>query len=417
MNALDFLRLPHVRHSLERAAHAAGTGLSIHAVQAGEEGVCVFSCEARTACRFVAGVSHGMAACRRSRGAAAADALRRNETTPFICHMGLACLSAPLLEPELALVITLGPYCPSEGREALEPDVRHGLQMLESQERGRLPFELRDIPIVPATAAPAALAWLLETLRACWRAEDIPEEQPDVSGLAGDVRAAGRPRIRKESALVPYQAGTIAAALAGGMQGKARELAMAVLSEEDGPPRRRLAVQRARTVALAAAVLETAEKAGLACEPAWGHFPVFLTESRQAVGVAGLLDAVMDLLGKVRRATVRDVARAPEYAGLNRLIMEHLAKGITLNEVAAVLGVQPSAITHRLQRKFGMSFSEYAGRLRVDKAKELLRRTQLPVSDVGMRVGVADTSNFGKLFRKFEHMTPAQYREQFRNEK
>jgi two-component system response regulator YesN len=97
----------------------------------------------------------------------------------------------------------------------------------------------------------------------------------------------------------------------------------------------------------------------------------------------------------------------------NQLVEARLVEGVTLNEIAAELGQTPTAITHRLQRGYGMSFSQYLGRLRVEKAKELLRRTQLPVSAIAQRVGLSDVSNFGKLFRKFEGMAPLDYRQRF----
>jgi len=98
---------------------------------------------------------------------------------------------------------------------------------------------------------------------------------------------------------------------------------------------------------------------------------------------------------------------------LNRLVMSRLPGKITLNEIAAELGQHPTAITHRLQRKFGMSFSEYVGRIRIDKAKELLRRTRLGAGEIARRVGTSDASNFSKLFRKLEGMSPLEYRKLF----
>ncbi|MCX5757205.1 MAG: helix-turn-helix transcriptional regulator, partial [Candidatus Hydrogenedentes bacterium] len=347
------------------------------------------------------------------RAAAATDALRRNEPTPFICHMGFACLAAPLLEPEFGLAITLGPYCPSEGAEALEPDARSGLRALDAHDRAQLPFLLRDIPVTSATVLPTILLWLREVLRAMWDAAPADEDAEDAEPERTEA-VAGRARRRIRKGLVDaYQAGPISAALSGAVQGKARELVAGVLSGGHAPARRRLAAQRARAVALAAAVLETSEQAGLACEPCWERFAGFVEAARAAGSAVGLADAVMDLLGTLKRATARTAPKAPEYAELNRLVLGRLEEGITLNEVAAAIGVHPTAITHRLQRNFDMSFSEYLGRLRVDKAKELLRRTKLPVVGVAQRIGVRDVSNFGKLFRKFEQMSPLEYRKQF----
>jgi two-component system response regulator YesN len=90
--------------------------------------------------------------------------------------------------------------------------------------------------------------------------------------------------------------------------------------------------------------------------------------------------------------------------------MERLPGKVLLKDIAAELGQHPTAITHWLQRKFDMSFTEYVGRIRIDMAKELLRRTHLGVGEVAQRVGIDDTSNFSRLFRRHEGMSPLDYR-------
>ena len=111
-----------------------------------------------------------------------------------------------------------------------------------------------------------------------------------------------------------------------------------------------------------------------------------------------------------RSAAGESMAR---YAELDALIAHRLHERITLNEVARELGESPSAITHRLQRKFGLSFSEYIGRLRVEEAKSLLRRTRLTATEIARRVGVRDQSQFSKLFKRHEGLTPTAFRERY----
>ena len=53
---------------------------------------------------------------------------------------------------------------------------------------------------------------------------------------------------------------------------------------------------------------------------------------------------------------------------------------------------------------------EYLTRLRLTRAKELLRATDLPVSEVAYRVGMENTSYFISVFRSREGATPQQYR-------
>jgi AraC-like DNA-binding protein len=346
---------------------------------------------------------------------AGGDAVRRGEPTPFVCHVGFGCITASALpDPRLGFTLTFGPYCPAEESRSLETDVLDGVEALLSERPATLPVSLADIHVVPASAVPAVAQWTLDALRDLWNNVQPPEPSAEVA-LPPDVEPdRPRPRGRVRTAMSdPYQGKSIAAALAGARQDTARGLVRAAVAEARSGERARVAVKRARLVAVVGAVLEAAERSGADTETCWGRFSGFLEQARRARTDSELTRAAMDLLGILKRAAVRTDTPSTRYIELNQILLEHLVEGITLNKLAARLKQKPNTITRRLERKFGMSFTEYLGRLRVDKAKELLRRTRLSVTQVGRRVGVPDTANFCRLFRRFERITPGEYRKQF----
>ena len=423
MKPVAFFRTPEVMRLVARAARCAATPVSLHVFEEGKEGLRVGGVGACEACWRVSRPQGGNAACRGSRETAARDAHRTGTPTPFICHMGFACVIA---EPLPGFSLTFGPYCPAEESRSLEADASEGFEKLGASPDDGFLESLDQVSILPAATVPGIMGWTLETLDALWSQAEDPDKglQPLVQlgqddsesgpafgeAVSTEKRKHPRPHPTPPD---PYQAAPIAAALAGGQQGQALALVRAVLSEASRDRRAAIGVRRARMLALAAAVLEAAERSELNPETCWARFTDLLDTVRRARTDAELVDAVMGILGILKRKAVREAAVAPGFPELSALVLEHLVDGITLNEVAAKLGQHPTAITHRLQRKFGMSYSEYVGRLRIDKAKELLRRTRLSVTEVGRRVGIGDTSNFVKLFRKFEAVTPVKYREQF----
>jgi AraC-like DNA-binding protein len=192
-----------------------------------------------------------------------------------------------------------------------------------------------------------------------------------------------------------------------------RSLVRAAIAEVVPKPEGAIAGRRARTIALVGAALEAAERARLHTTESWDQFPAFLQAVNQAKTDSELAGAGTAFLGGILRRTRQD---APEgiLEEVNRIVAARLPASVTLNEVAQRLGKHPTAITHHLQRKFGLSYSQYVGRLRIDRAKELLRRTRLGIGAVAKRVGIADPSNFSKLFRKLEGVSPQQYREQYK---
>jgi len=415
MRPVDLLQTPEAHKVFERAARFAGMPLRVHFVKEGREQLRVRGHGQCAACLYVAGLEGGKAACRRDRERAAVSALRDQMLTPFICHMGFACMAAPVLsQGGSGFVATFGPYCPAQESLALTPDVLDGLTRLTGGRVAELPVELDDVHLAPVATVPAVIEWALEELAILREDRSGEPQQPDQAEARGPCRGPAKRRTRLASPRPdPYQARAIAAALAGGKQGQARALVKAVVAESLSGRRLRVAVRRARTVALVGATLEAAEAAGLNTGACWERFPDFVAQTRRLDRNDRLAGSAMAVLSMLSRKAAREAPAALGYAELNEIVLGRLTEGVTLNEVAQQLGQKPSTITKRLQRKFALSYCDYVGRLRLDKAKELLRRTQLPVREVARRVGIKDASNLGKLFRKFEAMSPLKYRAQF----
>jgi transcriptional regulator GlxA family with amidase domain len=68
------------------------------------------------------------------------------------------------------------------------------------------------------------------------------------------------------------------------------------------------------------------------------------------------------------------------------------------------------SIAARFHTAIGLSPMEYLQSLRITEAKELLRQSNLSVSEIAWRVGLNDTSYFSKLFREQVGMAPLRYR-------
>lgn len=63
------------------------------------------------------------------------------------------------------------------------------------------------------------------------------------------------------------------------------------------------------------------------------------------------------------------------------------------------------------KQKTGSGFKEYVISLRMEKAMELLKHTQLKLIDIAEKVGYQDVKHFTQVFRKRTNMTPTEYRQ------
>lgn len=418
MNPAAFLRSDAALRVLQRASEAACTPISVHFVDGDEERPPLSGFGGCASCRYVSELPDGAEACLKSRLPASNQALRTGRPAPFLCHMGFACVSSPAFADDACgVVVTLGPFCPSEAPETFVDDAMNGLRALGDKELPFLPVPLSDIALVSASAVPAIAEWVTESLTGLWLHEQrTAEAQMDnVNETESPRRRTARRGKGREPDTSPYRGAEVAAALAAGNQTLARTLLRS--SIQDVANRGDIiAVRRARTIAIVGATLEAAERAGLETSDSWEEFPAFLTAVRQARTDSELVAGAMALLAIILRRTAR-ASTDGALAELNRIVMEKLPESVQLNDVARRLGRHPTAITHQLQRKFGLSYSQYVARLRIDMAKDLLRRTRLSVQEVARRVGIDDASNFSKLFRKFEGVSPVQFRTQFRSKR
>ena len=407
--ALAFLHSEDIRRLIRRAGEAAATPVSLHFLGEDREGSHLFGFGQCEVCRYLAGHARGREACRESRWDPSTQALHRGRPIPFLCHMGFPCVAVRALQGE-RFVICFGPYAPADVPQSLEEDAQRRLEALEQTTVDDITVWLSDIRPVDSGAVPAIAEWLAEALEARRALEAAPGPEPDSTESSAREPSHGAHHPRPTTPGDRYGATGIAAALAGRDERTARTRFEAVFAETDPSTKASFLARRALAAALVAATIEAAERAGMRAQEAWEAFPAFLEGIGRIRAREALLDAAMDVLRHLKRKRARAALTDQAFPELSRLVRAHLADGITLNELARELGQSPSAITHRLQRKFGVSFSDYVGWLRVERAKELFRKTQLSVAGVARRVGINDASNFAKLFRKHEGVSPRAYR-------
>lgn len=88
-------------------------------------------------------------------------------------------------------------------------------------------------------------------------------------------------------------------------------------------------------------------------------------------------------------------------------------KGITVHDAANSLNYNADYLTQIVKSETGMPLCEYINSLRLKHAKNLLLNSDMRVSQIAFAVGFSDEKYFMKVFRKFENVTPSQYRKAY----
>lgn len=84
---------------------------------------------------------------------------------------------------------------------------------------------------------------------------------------------------------------------------------------------------------------------------------------------------------------------------------------LLLNEVAATVNLSPSHFSVVFGRETGESFKDYLTRVRIERAKELLRTTSMKCSEIAYQSGYNDPHYFSFVFRKNTGLPPQQFRQ------
>jgi AraC-like DNA-binding protein len=97
-----------------------------------------------------------------------------------------------------------------------------------------------------------------------------------------------------------------------------------------------------------------------------------------------------------------------------KFMQDHLQEEMSRDDVADVACLSPSHFSRVVKQTFGHSFTDLLARMRVERARELLTRTEKSLIQICLDCGFSDQSYFTKVFQKYVGKTPGEYRRQHR---
>lgn len=112
---------------------------------------------------------------------------------------------------------------------------------------------------------------------------------------------------------------------------------------------------------------------------------------------------------------VRDTISGRRYSDIIEIAKDQIRKTymsdeISLNTIAAEVGMSPSYFSSIFSKEMGKTFVEYLTEIRMDRAKELLMCSSMKTSEIGYEVGYKDPHYFSYIFKKKQNCTPKEFR-------
>ena len=121
-----------------------------------------------------------------------------------------------------------------------------------------------------------------------------------------------------------------------------------------------------------------------------------------------LKDAVVEMLDEIMENENADQSITERVLAI---IEQEYMHDISLEEVAERVGLSPSYLSFYFKKDTGKNFIKYLTVYRLEKAKEMLRTTDIKVVTISEMVGYLNSSYFCMLFKNYTGMTPTKYRE------
>lgn len=93
-----------------------------------------------------------------------------------------------------------------------------------------------------------------------------------------------------------------------------------------------------------------------------------------------------------------------------RYLEHHYDTPITIEQLSREVGFSPYYFIRRFRRAYRQTPHQYLIQLRIAKAKELLRTTDLSITEICVSVGFESLGSFSTLFSKAAGISPSAYR-------
>lgn len=121
-------------------------------------------------------------------------------------------------------------------------------------------------------------------------------------------------------------------------------------------------------------------------------------------------------LSKITQACHKIAGRSKKHGNAlveeaQRYIEENYEKEISLDEISRQLNISSYYFSKLFKETTKQNFVEYTTMVRLKRAKILLKDKRLGIKEIGIRIGYRDPNYFSRIFKKYEGVTPTEYRE------
>lgn len=126
-----------------------------------------------------------------------------------------------------------------------------------------------------------------------------------------------------------------------------------------------------------------------------------------------LCSFLYEVLASIRQGNNYSLQKGDALSCFTRMIAyinQHFEQKLYLKDLSAQFFINQVYCCQFFKQQLGKTFSEYVSELRIKKARELLKLTDLSIEEVAIKAGYVDYYYFNRVFKKHCGMTPTKFR-------
>lgn len=155
------------------------------------------------------------------------------------------------------------------------------------------------------------------------------------------------------------------------------------------------------------------QKLGFKKEEFKSYIPLICTEGIMSMQKGPeIITEILQKAIQLREVSVRCRYKSVLEVALAFIQDNYTDDMLSLNKVACAANVSANHFSALFSQEMKKTFIEYLTELRMNKAKQLLRCTDMRSGEIALEIGYKDSHYFSFLFRKTQGLTPSDYRNQ-----
>lgn len=159
---------------------------------------------------------------------------------------------------------------------------------------------------------------------------------------------------------------------------------------------------------------------GLKIDPTKGQSIADLLEDVFRASALSRLGKILTLIDEIQKARYSTLSQWPQKSikenqgrrldDVFKFTLENYQRPIQLEEVAEVVHMNKAAFCRYFKQHTRKTYLNFLNEIRLQKASELLKTSELSVAQIAYEVGFNNLSNFNRTFKLVTNSTPTEYR-------